>query len=165
GERFAPEAHRADAEEVVGIRQFARGVASASERQGVRLDPAPVVHDLNAFDAALVEVDFDARTAGVDRILDQFFDHARRPLDHFAGGDLRDHVRRQLADPAHAEILWPDFACPRADPTLSPRGSLGGARLRRYCPVGLGVAWLTMAAVSQPPTRPIVLPELPPAGP
>ena len=35
--------------------------------------------------------------AGVDRVLDQLLDDARRALDHLARGDAVDEVRRQLA--------------------------------------------------------------------
>ena len=38
------------------------------------------------------------RGAGVERVLDQFLDHARRALDHFAGGDAVDHGFGKLAD-------------------------------------------------------------------
>src|SRR6516165_5748187 len=45
------------------------------------------------------------------------------------------------------------------------RGSLGGVRMRRYYLAGLGVIGWASAAFAQAPTRPIILPELPPAGP
>ena len=38
------------------------------------------------------------RRAGVERVLDQFLDHARRPLDHLAGGDAVDDGLGELAD-------------------------------------------------------------------
>ena len=38
------------------------------------------------------------RRAGVERVLDQFLDDARRPLDHLAGGDAVDDAFGQLAD-------------------------------------------------------------------
>ncbi len=38
------------------------------------------------------------RRAGVEGVLDQFLDDARRPLDHFAGGDAVDHVLAEAAD-------------------------------------------------------------------
>ena len=38
------------------------------------------------------------RGAGVERVLDQFLDDARRPLDHLAGGDAVDHVLAETAD-------------------------------------------------------------------
>ena len=38
------------------------------------------------------------RRAGVERVLDQLLDDARRPLDHLAGGDAVDGGFGQLAD-------------------------------------------------------------------
>ena len=40
----------------------------------------------------------DAARAGVERVLDEFLDHARRPLDHLAGGDAVDDLFGKLAD-------------------------------------------------------------------
>ena len=36
--------------------------------------------------------------AGIDGVLDQLLDHARRPLHHLAGGDAIDQVFGKLAD-------------------------------------------------------------------
>ena len=52
-----------------------------------------------------------SRGAGIDRVLDQLLDHARRPLDHLAGGDAVDEFPRQLADghgmpPSAAPTPW-----------------------------------------------------------
>ena len=44
------------------------------------------------------QFDIDAGGAGIDRVLDQFLDHRRRPLDDFAGGDLVDEGVGKLAD-------------------------------------------------------------------
>jgi hypothetical protein len=40
----------------------------------------------------------DPARAGVDRVLDQLLDHARRAFDHFAGGDAVDELFGKLAD-------------------------------------------------------------------
>ena len=42
--------------------------------------------------------------AGIDRVLEQFLDDGRRPFDHLARGDLRDDVRRELANPRQAAV-------------------------------------------------------------
>ena len=44
------------------------------------------------------------RGAGVEGVLDQFLDDARRPLDDLAGGDLVDHGFGKLADGHGATI-------------------------------------------------------------
>ncbi len=47
---------------------------------------------------AAVGEDVDPRRARVERVLDQFLHDARRPFDHFAGGDAVDDGFGQLAD-------------------------------------------------------------------
>ena len=47
---------------------------------------------------SILQFDLDAMCAGIQRVLDQFLDHGRRPLDDFAGGNLVDKGVRQLAD-------------------------------------------------------------------
>src|SRR6266404_450269 len=41
----------------------------------------------------------------VENSLDQLLDHAGRPLDHFAGGDLVGHLLAQETDAVHADDL------------------------------------------------------------
>ena len=76
-----------------------RSTASASP-SGVHA--AAVVGHLDAVDAAVVERDGDARGAGVERVLHQLLHRRGRALDHLAGGDAVDGVRRQDADRGHA---------------------------------------------------------------
>ena len=57
-----------------------------------------VVGDADQPAAAAVGEHVDALRAGVERVLDQFLDHARRPLDHLAGGDAVDDGFGKLAD-------------------------------------------------------------------
>ena len=57
-----------------------------------------VVGDADQAAAAAVGEHVDAARAGVERVLDQFLDHARRPLDHLAGGDAVDDAFGKLAD-------------------------------------------------------------------
>ena len=101
GQRFAAKAERADAEEIVGVVQFAGGVAGKGQRQIVGVDAAAVVDDANQFDAALLDFDIDARAAGVNGVFEQFLDDAGRPLDDLASGDLGDDVGRKLANSRH----------------------------------------------------------------
>ena len=55
---------------------------------------AAVVGNLNQFLSAGLDMDADARGAGVERIFKQFFYHRGRALHHFAGGDLVSHAFR-----------------------------------------------------------------------
>src|SRR5580704_12350817 len=57
-----------------------------------------VVGDADQAAAAAVGEHVDAARAGIERVLDQFLDHARRTLDHLAGGDAIDGGFRKLAD-------------------------------------------------------------------
>jgi hypothetical protein len=45
-----------------------------------------------------VDLDLDARAPASSGVLDQLLDGAGRPLDHLAGGDAVDDLRRQAAD-------------------------------------------------------------------
>ena len=44
---------------------------------------------------------------GVEGILQQLFDHRRRPVDHFAGRDLVGHLVGQYVDTAHVSHHLP----------------------------------------------------------
>ncbi len=61
-------------------------------------DPAAVVADPHERHAAGRRCHLDAASAGVECVLDEFLDHARRPLDDLAGGDAVDHVLSEAAD-------------------------------------------------------------------
>ena len=57
-----------------------------------------VIGDADQPAAAAIGEHVDAARAGVERVLDQLLDHARRPFDHLAGGDAVDDGLGQLAD-------------------------------------------------------------------
>ncbi len=57
-----------------------------------------VVGDADEPPPAAVGQHLDAGRAGVERVLDQFLDHARRALDHLARGDAVDDAFGKLAD-------------------------------------------------------------------
>ena len=81
---------------VVG--ELGGAVARDRERQLVGGMPRAVVGDADQAQPAAGDDDLDAVGAGIERVLDQFLDHARRTLDDFAGGDLVDHRFGKLAD-------------------------------------------------------------------
>jgi len=79
-----------------------------AEPRVVRIHPDAVVFDANEFLATVFDGDRQARGAGVEGVLDELLDDARRPLDHLAGGDAVDHGFVEAAD-RHREIpsaLW-----------------------------------------------------------
>ena len=59
---------------------------------------AAVVGDADQPAAAAVGCDFDAAGAGIERVLDELLHHARRTLDHLAGGDFVDRGLGKAAD-------------------------------------------------------------------
>ncbi len=68
------------------------------QRQLFGCNAAAVVGNGNAFDAALFEPHRYLAGARVQRVLQQFLDHGGRAFDHFAGGNLRNQLIRQLQD-------------------------------------------------------------------
>ena len=97
GQGLAAEAERADIEQVV-VGQLRGGVALDREREVVAGHAGAVVGDADQPAAAAVGHDLDARRAGVERVLHQLLDHARRALHHLARGDAVDHAFGKLAD-------------------------------------------------------------------
>jgi len=75
-------------------------VAWRVDREGqlVRRHAVPVVGDQDARQAAAVGLDLDPGGAGVERVLDQLLDGARRAFDHLAGGDAVDGFGGEAAD-------------------------------------------------------------------
>src|SRR5690606_31673404 len=69
GEGFAAEAHRADAEQVVGGFDLAGGVAGDGQREVVGVNAFAVVDDADELGAAVGDVDLDARREGVEAVL------------------------------------------------------------------------------------------------
>jgi len=53
--------------------------------------PGTIVRHPDQALAAMLRNDLDLIGAGIQRILDKFFDDRRRPLDHFPGRDLIGH--------------------------------------------------------------------------
>ncbi len=99
-ERFAAEPERRDRLELGERADLARRVAHQRERQLVGGNPAAVVGDRNALDAAFVEQDAQRARAGGERVLDELLDDGGGPLDHFARRDLADQLVGQRLDRA-----------------------------------------------------------------
>ena len=97
GQRLAAKAERADGEEIVAVELRGR-MPLDREREVVAAHAGAVVGDPDQPPAAAVGQDIDAPRAGVERVLDQFLDDARRPLHHLAGGDAVDGCGIELAD-------------------------------------------------------------------
>ena len=87
-QRLAPEAQRADAEQVLVGCDLARGVALDGQQRVVPQHAGAVVGDPDHRLPALLDVDQDARGPGVERVFHQLLHHRRRPLHHLAGRDF-----------------------------------------------------------------------------
>ena len=74
---------------------------SVNPRQILGSDAAAVVRYANSFAATFFNRHVDPRRTRVHRVLQQLFHYARRPLNHFPGGNLRHHFRRQLSNSGH----------------------------------------------------------------
>ena len=79
-------------------------IGDLAERGLAVLDPVSAIQfasvyrnlgDLDELEATCVESDADLIRAGVERVLDQFLEGARRPFDHLPGSDSIDKLRRQ----------------------------------------------------------------------
>jgi hypothetical protein len=73
-------------------------VAFESEYCVVTHHAFPVVRNLEQSPPTSFDLDRDARRAGIDRVLDQFFGDGRRALNHLARGDLVGDVICEDAD-------------------------------------------------------------------
>ena len=87
---FAAKTERVDRQKIVAG-QFRGGVAVDRQLEIGARHAVAIVGDADQAAAAAIGQHVDAMRAGIERVLDQFLDHARRPLDHLAGGDAVDH--------------------------------------------------------------------------
>ena len=80
------------------------------ERQVVARHALAVVAHAHESPAAPVGHDLDVLGAGIEGVLDEFLDDARRPLDHLARGDAVDDGFGQLAN-GHAGTPRDEIRC------------------------------------------------------
>ena len=92
-QRLAAKAERADGEQIF-LGQLRGGMPLDRQQQIVRRHAAAVVGDADQRQPARRGDDLDLAGAGVERVLDQLLDDARRALDDLAGGDAIDGLRR-----------------------------------------------------------------------
>ena len=97
GKRLAAKAERGDREQIIAG-ELGGGVAIDAELEIGAGHALAVVGDADQTAAAAVGEHVDAGRTGVERVLDQLLDDARRALDHLAGGDAVDDRFGQLAD-------------------------------------------------------------------
>ena len=76
-------------------------MALEGQQRVVAVHALAVVGDADESAPACLDLDADAIGAGVQRVLQQFFDDRGRPVHHFAGGDLVGNLVGKYADAAH----------------------------------------------------------------
>ena len=109
-QRLAPETETRHVFEFEKVANLARGVALQGEPQLFLWDPAAVVGHEDALQAPALDADLDRGGPCVDGVLHQFLHDGRRPLDHFARGDLADELRGELLNfPARCALFHSDF--------------------------------------------------------
>ena len=89
GQRLAPETQVTDIDQII-IGKLRCGVAFNRQRQILRPHADAVVRNTDQALAAAAESDVDLPCPGINGVLDEFLHHARRTLDHLAGGDAVD---------------------------------------------------------------------------
>ena len=102
GQRLAAEPIARYSFKVIETGNLAGGVARQCQREVVNGDAVAVVGAADQAHAALLQLHVYFCGAGIEAVLDQFLQHRRRPLDHFAGGDLADQQVGQGMDAGHA---------------------------------------------------------------
>src|SRR5215467_10204872 len=96
GQRLAAEAQGADVEQIV-VGELGGGVALDRQREIVARHAGAVIADADQAAAAAIGHDFDARRAGIERVLHEFLDYARGTLHHLARRDAVDDAFGELA--------------------------------------------------------------------
>ncbi len=92
GEGFAAEAHGVDGEEVVGVVDFAGGVAFEAEAGVAVGHAAAVVNHLQEGAPGILDDEVDLRRPGVHGVFQQLLDGAGGAVDHLASGNLVCHA-------------------------------------------------------------------------
>ena len=101
GQRFPAKSQRGDAQQILRLLEFRRGMPLEREHGIVAHHAASVVRDLNKLLPARLNRNLDAGRARVERVLEQFLYHRRRTLHHLAGGDFIGDLLRKYVNAAH----------------------------------------------------------------
>ena len=131
GQRLATKAEAGDRLEIIEIADLAGRVGR--DRQGKLLGrhAVAVVAHGQLLDPAGDDLHLDPVGTGIEGVFHQFLDHAGRPLDHLAGGDLVDQGLWQLTDlghgaPGKAAIVAPCLGSRQGEHRLGLRASRSG---------------------------------------
>src|SRR3954453_5342230 len=92
---FPAKSQARDALEVFQAGNLAGRMACQRECEVVARNACPIVADLDLLDAARLQLDLQARCAGIEAVFQQLFECGRRAVDDFPRGDLIDEQVRQ----------------------------------------------------------------------
>ncbi len=108
-QRFPAKPERCNREQIVGRAQFRRSVPLERQQRIVLRHAAAVIDHANHPLAAGFHLNANRLRTRVERVLEQFLDHGRRPLDYLARGDLVRNVLRKYAYSCHFLSRISDF--------------------------------------------------------
>ena len=109
GEGLTAEAERPDPLEILGDPELARRMRRHRQGEILGVDPRPIVDHAHEPHAPLLERDGNPRRPGIERVLKELLDDARRAFDHLAGGDPIHDRHRQGVDAAHGNAIGPPW--------------------------------------------------------
>jgi hypothetical protein len=104
-QRFAAKAECPDLDQIV-IEKFRGRMAFNRQIELVLIHAFAIIADADQGPAAIAKGDVDPARPGIDGILGQFLDDARRALDHLARGDAVGDAFRKSAN-LHGAVLPP----------------------------------------------------------
>ena len=100
-QRLAAETHRGNGRQILRPLDFARGMAFQRKQRVIAAHARAVIGHAHQASPARPNFDRDFLRPGIEGVFDQFLDHARRPLHHFAGGDLVGDLLGKQLDAVH----------------------------------------------------------------
>ena len=102
GQGFSAKAQGGNREQIVARAQLGGSVPFERQQRIIAHHAAAIIGNAYELASSALHADHDAGGAGVEGILQQLFDHRRRPVNYFAGRDLIGHLVGQYVDTAHS---------------------------------------------------------------
>ncbi len=103
GQRLAAKAQGGHPLQIIQIGNLAGGMARQGQRQILMGDAATIIAHPQQLHAALLDIDINASSAGIQAVFQQLLDDRGRPFHHFTGGDLVGQPRRQQMYSGHLQ--------------------------------------------------------------
>ena len=97
-QRLAAKAQAGHRFQILHAGNLAGGMAAYRQWQLLGGNAATIVADADQAHPAFFQINVDTPRTGIQRVFNQFFDHRRRTLDDFAGGNLVDEDFGELTN-------------------------------------------------------------------